>query len=137
MASTCSRKGTRRRLSETLLVGQLFAALLIPAACARHRAETAGADAEIVLTIENHHWNDVVVSVLHDGVVERLGLVQAVKTSRLLISSRRLSNGLIQLRAHAVGAPDDHTTETFSIRPGQEIQWTLESDLSRSSVAVH
>ncbi|HEY4647717.1 MAG TPA: hypothetical protein VIG95_01375 [Gemmatimonadales bacterium] len=118
-------------------MGQLFAALLIPAACAHHRAETAGADAEIVLTIENHHWNDVVVSVLHDGVVDRLGLVQAVKTSRLLISSRRLSNGLIQLRAHAVGAPDDHTTETFSIRPGQEIQWTLESDLSRSSVAVH
>ena len=82
MASTCSRKGTKRRLSETLLVGHLFAALLIPAACARHRAETAGADAEIVLTIENHHWNDVVVSVLHDGVVDRLGLVQAVKTSR-------------------------------------------------------
>jgi hypothetical protein len=113
------------------------AALLLPLGCARHAAEAAGEETEIALVVENHHWNDVVVSVLHDGVVERIGMVQAVKTSTLLISSRRLSSGIIQLRAHAVGGPDDHTTDTFPIRPGQEIQWTLESDLSRSSVAVH
>lgn len=88
--------------------------------------------------VENHHWNDVVVSVLHDGVVDRLGLVTAVQTSTFVIPSRRLGTaGVIRLRAHAVGAPDSHTTDSFTVQPGQEIQWTLESDLERSSVAVH
>jgi len=41
------------------------------------------------------------------------------------------------LRAHPVGAPDSFTTELLTIRPGQQIQWTLESDLTRSSVGVH
>ena len=45
--------------------------------------------------------------------------------------------GVIQLRGHAVGAPDNHTTEAFTVLPGQQIQWTLESDLAHSSVAVH
>jgi hypothetical protein len=94
--------------------------------------------AEISLVVENHHWNDVVVSVLHDGVVERIGLATAVKTTTFVIPSRRLgAAGLIRLRGHPVGAPDDHTTDAFLVQPGQEIQWTLESDLARSSVAVH
>ena len=87
---------------------------------------------------ENHHWNDVVLYVLHDGVADRIGLATAVKTSTFIFPSRRLGpSGMIQLRAHAVGAPDDHTTDRFPVQPGQEIQWTLESDLAHSSVAVH
>ena len=97
--------------------------------------ESAG---EIVLTVENHHWNDVVISVLHDGVVDRVGLATAVKTTRFVLPSRRLGpTGIIRLRGHAVGAPDFHSTDAFPVQPGQEIQWTLESDLDHSSVAVH
>jgi hypothetical protein len=113
--------------------------LLVPVGCARHGASAAASSgSEIVLVVENHHWNDVIISVLHDGVVDRIGLVTAVKTSTLAIPSRRLgSSGVIRLRAHAVGAPDDHTSDSFVVRPGQEIEWTLESDLARSSVAVY
>jgi hypothetical protein len=93
---------------------------------------------EIVLVVENHHWTDVVLYVLHDGVADRIGLATAVKTSTFILPSRRLGpSGIIQLRAHAVGGPDDHTTDSFPVQPGQEIQWTLESDLEHSSVAVH
>jgi hypothetical protein len=88
--------------------------------------------------VENHHWNDVIVSVLHDGVVDRVGLATAVKTSTFILPSRRLGTaGIVRLRGHAVGAPDNHTTDSFAVQPGQEIQWTLESDLEHSSVAVH
>jgi hypothetical protein len=116
--------------------------LLASVACARHSTATVdtapSARGEISLVVENHHWNDVVVSVVHDGVAERVGLATATKTSTFFFPSRRLgTSGLIQLRGHAVGAPDDHTTDVFVIKPGQEIQWTLESDLARSSVAVH
>jgi hypothetical protein len=110
--------------------------------CGRQSAESgppgAKPNADILLVVENHHWNDVVVYVVHDGVAERIGLATAVKTTTFIIPSRRLgAAGLIRLRGHPVGAPDDHTTDAFLVQPGQEIQWTLESDLARSSVAVH
>jgi hypothetical protein len=120
----------------------LAVVLLGTTACAGHtgKSEANGpaARSEVMLVVENHHWNDVIVYVLHDGVADRIGLVTAVKTSTFVIPSRRLgTSGLIQLRGHAVGAPDDHTTDKFLVQAGQEIQWTLESDLARSSVAVH
>lgn len=88
--------------------------------------------------VDNHHWSDVVISVLHDGVIDRVGLATAVKTTSFILPSRRLgTTGIIRLRGHAVGAPDSHTTDSFPVQPGQEIQWTLESDLEHSSVAVH
>ena len=116
--------------------------VLAAAACARHSANSGDvayrSRSEISLVVENHHWNDVVVSVVHDGVAERVGLATATKTSTFFFPSRRLgTSGLIQLRGHAVGAPDDHTTDAFLVQPGQEVQWTLESDLAHSSVAVH
>ena len=40
---------------------------------------------------------------LHDGVVERIGLATAVKTTTFVIPSRRLgAAGLIRLRGHPV-----------------------------------
>jgi hypothetical protein len=128
-----------RRSPRCRFVGLL---LLCSISCARHRSESGDATPErrpdITLTVENHHWNDVIIYLLHDGVADRIGLATAVKTSTFVIPSRRLSTaGVIQLRGHAVGAPDSHTTENFLVQPGQHIQWTLESDLARSSVAVH
>ena len=122
-----------RSLLPLLLLGSL--------ACGGHRAATGEAtptaSGDVVLQVENHHWNDVVVYLLHDGVEDRLGLATAVKTSTFTIPSRRLgAGGVIQLRGHPVGAPDSHTSEAFTVQSGQQIQWTLESDLSHSSVAV-
>jgi hypothetical protein len=121
----------------------LLALVLIGAVgCGRQSAESAPTsarpNADVLLVVENHHWNDVVVYVVHDGVAERIGLATAVKTSTFVLPYRRLgTSGVIRLRGHPVGAPDDHTSDSFLIQPGQEIQWTLESDLARSSVAVH
>jgi hypothetical protein len=136
--SSSNRTG-HRRIERSLT--SILVAILYASGCARHGAETGGVSesaAEIALVVENHHWSDVIVSLLHDGVVERIGLATAAKTSTFIIPSRRVGpSGLVRLRAHAVGAPDDHTTDGFLVRPGQEIEWTLESDLARSSVAVH
>ena len=128
------------------LHGRGLVLLLCSIGCAGGRADPAKvpspssseAPTRISLVVENHHWSDVVVYLLHDGVTDRLGLATAVKTSTFLFPSRRLgAAGTVQLRGHAVGAPDSYTTDAFTVQPGQEIQWTLESDLTRSSVAVH
>jgi hypothetical protein len=141
MAGTSSSSRTGHRRAEGPLAWILVALIVCAPGCARREAESGAVSesrAEIALVVENHHWSDVVVSVVHDGVVERIGLATAVKTSTFIIPSRRLgTSGLIRLRGHPVGAPDDHTTDAFVVRPGQEIEWTLESDLAHSSVAVH
>jgi hypothetical protein len=115
-------------------------AVMLCSGCPKHPPANASPDAagEIALIVENHHWSDVIVWVVHEGVAERIGTAPAVKTSSFFIPNRKLGNsGLIQLRGRPVGSPEYHTTESFLIRAGQEIQWTLESDLTRSSVAVH
>jgi hypothetical protein len=141
MADISSGARTGHRRAKGSLAPILVALILCASGCARHGAESGAVSEsrdEIALVVENHHWNDVIVSVVHDGVVERIGLATAVKTSTFIIPSRRLgTSGLVRLRGHAVGAPDDHTTDAFVVRPGQEIEWTLESDLAHSSVAVH
>jgi hypothetical protein len=142
MAATSDIRRDRRRRTERSTAGILLVlALLGSWGCARHATESGAAPesgADIALVVENHHWSDVIVYLLHDGVLDRVGLATAVKTSTFNIPSRRLGTaGLVRLRGHPVGAPDDHTTEAFVVRPGQEIEWTLESDLARSSVAVH
>ena len=124
------------------LLGISVLLLLASSGCGRHGASTDNdrprPATEVVLLIDNHHWNDVIISVLHDGIVDRIGMATAVKISTFVLPSRRLgTSGVIRLRGHAVGAPDEHTTDAFPVQPGQEIEWTLESDLARSSVAVH
>jgi hypothetical protein len=124
------------------LLGISVLLLLASSGCGRQGASTDNDQpqpaTEVVLLIDNHHWSDVVISVLHDGVVDRIGMATAVKISTFVLPSRRLgTSGVIRLRGHAVGAPDEHTTDAFLVQPGQQIEWTLESDLARSSVAVH
>jgi len=142
MAGTSDARRDRLRRPERSTARILLVlALLGSSSCARHATESGAASesgADIALVVENHHWSDVIVYLLHDGVSDRIGLATAVKTSIFIIPSRRLGTAaLIRLRGHPVGAPDDHTTEAFVVQPGQEIEWTLESDLARSSVAVH
>ena len=121
------------RLEITLLVLTLFTV-----GCGGHqKGVTTAPSGEIALVVDNHHWSDVIVSVVHDGVAERVGLATAVKSSSFILQSRRLGQtGLIRLRGHAIGSPEDHTSDSFLVQPGQEILWTLEGDLARSSVAV-
>jgi hypothetical protein len=132
-----------RRRTDFRLRSAVAALLILGAiSCGGHSGQASGPAPEsatdIVLVVDNHHWSDVVISVLHDGVIDRVGLATAVKTTTFVLPSRRLgTTGIIRLRGHAVGAPDSHTTDSFPVQPGQEIQWTLESDLEHSSVAVH
>jgi hypothetical protein len=67
----------------------------------------------------------------------RLGMVAGLSTKNFVFPYRRLtSGGKLRLRAYPVGGQGSHDSEDLLIQPGQWIKWTLESDLSRSSLAV-
>ncbi|PYP73658.1 MAG: hypothetical protein DMD41_04945 [Gemmatimonadetes bacterium] len=117
--------------------------MLILPACARQRASPPPQRApgpepvEVVLTVTNHYWLDVVVYIEHDGQRTRVGTVTAVSTQQFLLPLRVLGvSHQFRLYGAAIGSPEAVRTETLNIQPGQAIEWTLESSLRRSSVAV-
>jgi len=111
-------------------------------ACARHGSPAsprapAPEPVEVILTVTNHHWLDVTIYVEHDGQRTRVGTVTAVSTQQFVVPMRVLGiSRQFRLLGEAIGSPAYARTETLVIQPGQAIEWTLESDLRRSSVGV-
>lgn len=105
---------------------------------AHHQSTPVEPGGEIALQIINHHWLDVTVYVLHNGARTRIGLVTAATSQTFILPSRILGQAReIALLGEVVGNRDAARTETLIVKPGQSIEWTLEIDLRRSSVAVY
>jgi hypothetical protein len=94
-------------------------------------------DPQLILEVQNHNWADIIIYVVHDGKRSRLASVTATRNSSLIIPPNMIGQvGNLQLVARRVGAYDRYVSQPISIRTGSTIVLTLESDLSRSSVAV-
>ena len=92
---------------------------------------------EIALNVTNHNYLDVVVYVLHDGQQTRVGTVTGSSSMLLFVPTRLLGMGHeLQLYGRAIGSDSFARTPTLVLQPGQYIEWTLETDLRRSSVGV-
>ena len=92
----------------------------------------------VKVVVDNKHWQDVTVYVLHDGERSRIGTATATTIATFSVPRRQIGqSGLIRLIADPVGALSGISTETIVVQPGQQVQWTLESQLRRSSVAVY
>jgi hypothetical protein len=94
-------------------------------------------EGEIALSVTNHNYLDVVIYVLHDGLQTRIGTVTGSSSALLFLRARLLGMGHdLQLYGRAIGSDAFARTQTLIIQPGQYIDWTLETDLRRSSVGV-
>ena len=113
-------------------------------ACAGHKASPNPelsafmADETVTLDVKNHNWLDVTIYIVHGGQRTRVLTVVATSSASIVVPNHALRNsgGQIRLLAHAIGNPATFTSETIVARPGMTIDWTLESDLKRSSLAV-
>jgi hypothetical protein len=102
----------------------------------RH-SEPDSSASEVSVEVESHHWSDIVVYLMDGNQSQRLGTVAGVSTSNFVFPFRQLgAGGKVRLRAYPVGGPGSFTSEDVQIQPGQLIKWTLESDLSRSTMMV-
>jgi hypothetical protein len=137
-------RSTRRHTAQ---LGVALAALLLatPACFVFNRGSKAAPaptvnapEGEIALTVTNHNYLDVVVYVLHDGLQTRVGTVTGSSSALLFLRARLLGMGHeLQLYGRAIGSDAFARTQTLIIQPGQYIEWTLETDLRRSSVGVY
>jgi len=92
---------------------------------------------EISVEVESHHWSDIVIYLMNGTQSKRLGTVSGVSTNNFVFPYRQLATGgKVRLRAYPVGGQGSFTSEDVLVQPGQSIKWTLESDLSRSSMSV-
>ena len=94
-------------------------------------------EGEIALSITNHNYLDVVVYVVHDGQQTRVGTVTGSSSAVFFVPVRLVGMGHeLQLYGRAIGSDAFARTHTLIVEPGQYLEWTLESDLRRSSVGV-
>lgn len=137
-------------MGRVLAVGRVTRTLVLLAAvaglttgCARHAVEDdAEPEADLYaptpLTVENNNWLDVVIFVFHDGELSRVGTVTAASSTNFFLPSWMIGQSRnIRLLADPIGSDASARTETLHIQPGQFIEWRLESQLARSSVAVY
>jgi hypothetical protein len=93
---------------------------------------------DIPLQIANHNWLDITIYVLHDGQPTRLGIADATSNASFTLPSRLLGQGReLRLIGRPIGGTGAVITETIVVQPGQYVEWTLESDLNRSAIAVY
>jgi hypothetical protein len=92
----------------------------------------------VVVGVRNNSRTDVTVYVIGDGQPVRVGTATAAATTSFDVPVRLLGQGRqLRLRADPIGGRSAHTSELIHVAPGQRVDWTLETDLSRSSVAVY
>jgi hypothetical protein len=127
-------KGAKMRVSRTTVAIALAAAMLPGCRGSQFSEDVVPeltSDTQLVLEVENHNWSDIIIYVV------RLTSVTATRNSSLIIPANMIGQvGNLQLVARRVGAYDRYISQTISVRTGSTIVLTLESDLSRSSVAV-
>ncbi|MEP7067135.1 MAG: hypothetical protein ABI889_13960 [Gemmatimonadota bacterium] len=123
-----------RRLLALLLV------LFVAAGCSRNKkpSDALDSDTESTLHVNNQHFGDVDIYVVHDGSRTRVGSVTATSEQTFTLNARVIGRvGTMQLIAHGVGTNGSVGSEQFSIRPGMQIDWTLDSRLSRATLAIY
>lgn len=93
--------------------------------------------APVKLEVENHNWADVVLYVLHDGVQTRFTQVAAAHNLSIEIPERLQGQmGVIRIAARRIGGTDSYVSQAISLRGNSAVRFTIESNLTHSSVGV-
>ena len=107
----------------------------------RHQGEPTMApdpDRTVLVEVASHFQGDVVIYLLRGSQKERLGLVTALSNAAFTFPYRRLgSTGSSRLLAYPIAGSSAETSDPLNIQEGQSVKWTLEGDLSRSSLVVY
>jgi hypothetical protein len=91
-----------------------------------------------VLRVINNHWLDVTVYVVHDGQRTRVGTATASSRHDFPLPGRLLGvSHQIYLVGDPIGSTEVVQTERLQVEPGQFVEWTIQSNLRNSNVAVY
>ena len=130
-----SAQRAARTVGLSLLVG------LTLLGCRKRDAETRPApdsNTPVPVEIESHFMGDVTIYLVRGSMRQRLGMVTGLGTAEFTCPWRWLSqSGTSRLMAYPIAGARAQLSEPLIVQPGQWIKWTLEADLTRSSMAVY
>ncbi len=122
----------------------LIIAVVLAATACSHRGRSSYASEpppDVTLQVTNHNFLDVTVFVLHEGQRIRMGLATGSSSQSFTIPGRLVALSheiaLLGVLGEAIGSSERARTEILTVRPGQRIEWTLETDLRRSIVGIY
>jgi hypothetical protein len=122
----------------TAMLGMLVAGLVL--ACRPKGEPTVAPDPDTPVLVEvvSHYQGDVVIYLLRGGQRERLGMVTGLGSAAFTFPYRRLgSSGSSRLLAYPIAGSAAYASDPLYIQPGQSVKWTLEAELSRSSLVSY
>ena len=123
------------------------AALLVLSVVACRRTVAVGGPDEVeevlppepaTLQVQNHHNSDITIYLVRGNVRSRLGQVVAAGSQRWTLPAPvvRDAAGVVFV-ADPIGERGELRTERVVLRSGARVVWTLESGLTRSSLAIY
>jgi hypothetical protein len=125
---------TGRRIFGVVLA---VAALSSATSCMfRHQNPVDDETDVVTLNVINHNPLDMVIYNVRGGYRERIGDVTAASRGAFRLHLRRYPGNEVQFYADPVGRSQGVTSEVLHLFPGQSADWTLETDLARSSIAI-
>lgn len=124
------------------LQGAMVLALASLAGCSKHPPEDLpdpeSPEGDVVFVVENRRSDDVVVELVRDGQRQRLGTVTAQNRSTFTARWRQVSNSSrLVLAVHPIGSNSRYITETLLLRPGSEVELTVNQVLRQSTISVY
>lgn len=124
-------KKARRVAVGALIVG-------LTASCILRRGEPSVAtDGPAVVRVENGDQHDLSVFFVQAGQRTRLGTVVALSTSAFEVPERLIrAASEAQLFGDPVGVRAQVMSERFVLKPGQQVVWTIDAGLRRSSLGI-
>jgi outer membrane biogenesis lipoprotein LolB len=126
----------------SVLQGSVLAALALLAACSKNpppdMPDPNSPEGDVAFVIENRRSDDVVVELVRDGQRQRLGLITAQNRSVFTLRWSQVVNASrLVLSIHPIGSTARYTTEALILRPGSEVDLTVNQVLRQSVVSVY
>ncbi len=139
---THARRWASGRPRRSVLRATAALALTLLAACSKNPPpdlpDPNSPEGDVVFMVENRRSDDVVVELVRDGQRQRLGLVTAQsKTAFTAPWSRVLNASRVALLLHPIGSSARYVTENLILRPGSEVELTVNQSLRQSVVSVY
>jgi len=89
------------------------------------------------LLVENGNWLDAHLYLVRDGTLTSLGFVGALAKDRLVLPPLATSTGsAVQILVLPIGSTGAYLTPDLLVNPGDEVELTVQNQLSLSTVAV-
>ncbi|HET8625478.1 MAG TPA: hypothetical protein VFM14_18100 [Gemmatimonadales bacterium] len=117
-------------------------ALLLLAGCGANRegddVQPMAATEPVTVVAENRRSDDVVVSLVRDGIRQRLGLVAAQTKGDFKIPWSQVSNSTrVRLIATPIAGRRSFVSDQLILRPGSEVTVSLTQALGQSLLRVY